>query len=54
MTDQPVIWHYGLMAEPWPEYVRPQIASDGSEHRAYFRILEVDPLEQTYTRQVRP
>ena len=41
------------LPEPWPKHSRPQVASDGSEHSAYFRRLELDPVEQTYVRQVR-
>jgi SAM-dependent methyltransferase len=41
------------LPEPWPEDARSQIASDGSQHRAYFRMTALDPLEQTYTRQAR-
>jgi SAM-dependent methyltransferase len=41
------------LPEPWPEEGDPQLAADGSEHRAYFRTVEVDPLEQSYKRQVR-
>jgi SAM-dependent methyltransferase len=41
------------LPELWPEEGRPQVASDGSEHRATFRMLALDPLEQTYVRQVR-
>ena len=40
------------MPEPWPEDGRRRVASDGSEHLARFRFVEVDPLEQTYTREV--
>ena len=38
---------------PWPwQEGRRRKAADGSEHRARFRILALDPLEQTYTREV--
>jgi len=30
-----------------------RIASDGSEHFAQFRMIDVNPLEQSYIRQVR-
>jgi SAM-dependent methyltransferase len=40
------------MPEPWPEDTRRRVAADGSEHLARFRFLSVDPLEQTYTREV--
>jgi SAM-dependent methyltransferase len=41
------------LPEPWPGRGEPAIAADGSAHYAEFRILEVDPLEQTLLRQVR-
>lgn len=41
------------MPQPWPEKGDGRIAGDGSEHFAQFRMVNVDPLEQTYTRQVR-
>jgi SAM-dependent methyltransferase len=41
------------LPEPWPEQGRNYVAEDGSEHRAYFRTLALDPLEQRYERQVR-
>jgi len=41
------------MPQPWPDKGDARVAPDGSEHFAQFRILDVDPLEQTYTRQVR-
>jgi SAM-dependent methyltransferase len=41
------------LPEPWPEDGAPQVAPDGSEHSAFFRMLDVDPLSATYTRQVR-
>ena len=41
------------LPEPWPEQARVQTAADGTEHAARFRYLELNPLEQTYTRQVR-
>lgn len=40
------------LPEPWPENSPREIASDGSEHAGRFRMLDVDPLEQTYIRQV--
>jgi SAM-dependent methyltransferase len=40
------------LPQPWPD-ATPRRASDGSEHVGRFRILDLDPLEQTYTRQVR-
>jgi SAM-dependent methyltransferase len=41
------------LPEAWPEDGSSRIAADGSEHIARFRYLQVDPLEQSYTRQVR-
>lgn len=41
------------LPEPWPEEGSSKIASDGSERRSYFRMLGIDPVEQSYTRQVR-
>jgi SAM-dependent methyltransferase len=41
------------LPQPWSGDGDPQVARDGSEHRAYFRTLEVDPLAQRFTRQVR-
>jgi SAM-dependent methyltransferase len=41
------------LPQSWPEAVSRRTASDGSEHAARFRMLDVDPLAQTYTRQVR-
>jgi SAM-dependent methyltransferase len=40
------------MPEAWPDDVRRRVAADGSEHSARFRFIDVDPLEQTYTREV--
>ncbi|MGD8865683.1 MAG: class I SAM-dependent methyltransferase [Anaerolineales bacterium] len=57
-TD-PDVWNRWLpqyrssLPEPWPEDGRPRIASDGSEHRGYFRTTKLDPLNQTYSREVR-
>ena len=45
--------HRRAMPQPWPEKGDARVASDGSEHFAQFRIVDVDPLEQSYTRQVR-
>ena len=42
-----------ILPQPWPEDGRRSIASDGSEHVARFRLVDVDPLEQSFTRQVR-
>lgn len=41
------------LPQPWPDDGRGKRAADGSEHRAYFRTIDHDPLQQTYTRQVR-
>jgi len=41
------------LPQPWPEKGSARVASDGSEHFAQFRIVNIDPLEQTYTRAVR-
>ncbi|MGH6622939.1 MAG: class I SAM-dependent methyltransferase [Burkholderiaceae bacterium] len=38
---------------PWPERGAPRIARDGSEHFMQIRMLDVDPFQQTYTREVR-
>lgn len=40
------------LPEAWPAS-SPRRAADGSEHSGIFRTIDVDPLEQTYTRQVR-
>jgi hypothetical protein len=39
--------------QPWPEESPSRIAADGSEHISRFRYVDVDPLEQSFTRQVR-
>lgn len=41
------------LPEAWPEEGDRRIASDGSEHVSRFRTVQVDPLEQSFTRQVR-
>jgi SAM-dependent methyltransferase len=41
------------LPQPWPEDVQGRLASDGSEHFARFRIVSIDPLEQSCVRQVR-
>jgi hypothetical protein len=43
----------GALPQPWPEKGEGQVASDGSVHFGVFRMLDFDPLEQSYTRQVR-
>lgn len=40
------------LPQPWPDMGKGRVASDGSEHFGRFRILAMDPLEQTITRQV--
>lgn len=52
-------WHLWLsehrkaLPQPWPDKGTGKVASDGHTHYAQFRMLDLDPLEQTYTRQVR-
>jgi hypothetical protein len=41
------------LPEPWPEKGIGRIASDGSEHFGQFRLVALDPLEQSYVREVR-
>jgi SAM-dependent methyltransferase len=41
------------LPQPWPEKGSRRVAADGSETIAYFRRLDLDPLDQTYTMQVR-
>jgi SAM-dependent methyltransferase len=41
------------LPQPWPEAAPRRAASDGAEHTARFRTMDVNPLAQTYTRQVR-
>jgi SAM-dependent methyltransferase len=41
------------LPEPWPSEGSRQIDADGAEHRAFFRAIENNPLEQTFTREVR-
>jgi hypothetical protein len=41
------------LPQPWPERAARRVAQDGSEHLAYFRTLKLNPLEQSYKRQVR-
>jgi hypothetical protein len=41
------------LPQPWPDKGAGRVASDGSEHFGQFRIVNVDPLEQTFTREVR-
>lgn len=57
--NEPEWWNRWLpegrdaLPEPWPQDGKPLVATDGSEHFAYFRMLDVDPLDAVYTRQVR-
>lgn len=41
------------MPQPWPEESNRRVAADGSEHLSVFRLVNMDPLEQSFTRQVR-
>lgn len=41
------------LPEPWPEEGSVRTGADGSENTAYFRFVDLNPLEQTYTREVR-
>ncbi len=41
------------LPEPWPTDGSRRIGSDGSEHVAFFRTTSMDPLEQSYSREVR-
>ena len=41
------------LPQPWPREGHRRTAADGSEHVTRFRTVELDPLEQRYTRQVR-
>jgi SAM-dependent methyltransferase len=55
----PELWQLWLhenrlaLPQPWPEASRRGVAADGSEHLGRFRIAQIEPLEQRYTRQVR-
>ena len=40
------------MPEAWPEPGPPRVAKDGRQHFMQIRVLDVDPLEQTYAREV--
>jgi hypothetical protein len=40
------------LPEPWPDRGPPRIAKDGSHHFMQIRVLDVDALNQTYTREV--
>jgi SAM-dependent methyltransferase len=41
------------LPQPWPDASHGRIAADGSEHIGRFRITDLNPLEQSVTRQVR-
>ena len=45
--------HCRALPEPWPEEGERRVAADGSEQVSRFRTVQVDPLEQSFTRQVR-
>ena len=40
------------LPQPWPEEGRRRVGADGSEYVTRIRTVEVDPLEQCFTRQV--
>jgi SAM-dependent methyltransferase len=41
------------LPEPWPKHGSRRVAEDGGENIAYFRLVDIDPLNQRYTREVR-
>jgi len=41
------------LPNPWPEEPKIQHGPDGSEYRTWFRLVNINPLEQSVTRQVR-
>ena len=41
------------LPQAWPKTGNRKLTADGSENIAFFRTVEFDPLEQSYTRQVR-
>lgn len=41
------------LPEPWPEEGKRRVAADGSEYVERFRLVSIDPLEQSDVRQVR-
>jgi SAM-dependent methyltransferase len=45
--------HREAMPEPWPEEGRRRTTSDGTEYITMSRMTSVDPLEQSYTREMR-
>lgn len=40
------------LPEPWPEEGRRRVAADGSEHVSRLRLVELNPLDQSYVRQL--
>ncbi len=51
--DQWLLESRAHLPQPWPDEGSRRVAADGSENIAYFRTVDLDPLEQTYTREVR-
>jgi len=45
--------HREAMPEPWPEEGRRRETPDGTEYVTMSRMMSVDPLEQSYTREMR-
>lgn len=45
--------HRQALPQAWPQEGNRRITDDGNENIAYFRMVAIDPLEQSYTRQVR-
>ena len=45
--------HRRHLPQAWPKEGSRRAAADGSENIAYFRYVQIDPLEQSYTQQVR-
>ena len=41
------------LPNPWPEEPKIQHGPDDSEYRTWFRLVNINPLEQSYTREVR-
>jgi hypothetical protein len=55
-TDAWPLWlkeNRGGLPEPWPDGPEIDHAADGSEYRTWFRRLDLNPLEQSFTSQVR-
>jgi hypothetical protein len=44
--------HRQALPQPGPADGHRRLAADGSEHLSRFRVVAVDPLEQSYTREV--